>query len=107
MPAEFECENCIGMMEHGCYCAAMGADGPGGMSEPFPGLAPCQHCFESSGYEARYIPATWYEPAWEDTDYSRPCTNCNGTGSVEMQDATDDELFDDFAEAFDALTATL
>ncbi len=33
-----------------------------------------------SGYEARYIPATWYEPAWEDTDYSRPCEHCNGTG---------------------------
>lgn len=41
---------------------------------------PCPYCFESSGYEARYIPATWYEPAWEDTDYGRPCKHCNGTG---------------------------
>jgi hypothetical protein len=26
----FECEDCIGMAEHGCYCAAMGAEQPGG-----------------------------------------------------------------------------
>lgn len=26
----FECEDCIGMKEHGCYCAAMGATKPGG-----------------------------------------------------------------------------
>jgi hypothetical protein len=44
------------------------------------GKCACPYCFESSGYEARYIPATWYEPAWEDTDYSRPCEHCNGTG---------------------------
>lgn len=44
------------------------------------GECSCPYCFESSGYEARYIPATWYEPAWEDTDYSRPCEHCNGTG---------------------------
>lgn len=29
-PWAFECQNCIGMMEHGCYCAAMGASQPGG-----------------------------------------------------------------------------
>lgn len=27
---DFECENCIGMPEHGCYCAAMGGAAPGG-----------------------------------------------------------------------------
>lgn len=27
---DYECENCIGMIEHGCYCKAMGAAGPGG-----------------------------------------------------------------------------
>lgn len=30
----FECENCLGMMEHGCYCAAMGASQPGGPRGP-------------------------------------------------------------------------
>ncbi len=25
----FECTNCIGMIEHGCYCDAMGASAPG------------------------------------------------------------------------------
>lgn len=40
----------------------------------------CPHCFESSGYMSRTISATWYEPAWEDTDYSRPCSYCHGTG---------------------------
>lgn len=28
----YECENCIGMIEHGCYCAAMGCTAPGGPS---------------------------------------------------------------------------
>lgn len=27
---DYECENCIGMIEHGCYCKAVGAVGPGG-----------------------------------------------------------------------------
>jgi hypothetical protein len=27
---DYECENCIGMREHGCYCKAMGARQPGG-----------------------------------------------------------------------------
>lgn len=44
------------------------------------GQCACPYCFESSGYEARDIPATYYEPAWQDTDYSRPCEHCNGTG---------------------------
>lgn len=26
----FDCEDCIGMKEHGCFCAAMGATAPGG-----------------------------------------------------------------------------
>lgn len=26
---DYECENCIGMVEHGCYCKAMGASAPG------------------------------------------------------------------------------
>lgn len=70
-----------------------------------PGLAPCPHCFESSGYEARWIPDSWTEPGWAESDYGRPCRECNGTGSVEMEDATDDELFEHFDEAFEALCA--
>lgn len=31
-PAAFECEDCIGMKQHGCYCAAHGATKPGGPS---------------------------------------------------------------------------
>lgn len=26
----YDCENCIGMPEYGCYCMAMGASAPGG-----------------------------------------------------------------------------
>jgi len=29
-PRDYECEDCIGMREHGCYCQAMGAVCPGG-----------------------------------------------------------------------------
>lgn len=44
------------------------------------GQCACPYCFESSGFEARDVPATYYEPAWQDTDYTRPCEHCNGTG---------------------------
>jgi hypothetical protein len=27
---DYECEDCIGMRDHGCYCQAMGATAPGG-----------------------------------------------------------------------------
>lgn len=27
-PSYFECEDCIGMIEYGCYCAAMGCIAP-------------------------------------------------------------------------------
>jgi len=27
---DYECQDCIGMIEHGCYCQAMGATQPGG-----------------------------------------------------------------------------
>jgi hypothetical protein len=28
--ADYECQDCIGMIEHGCYCKAVGAVAPGG-----------------------------------------------------------------------------
>jgi hypothetical protein len=37
--AEFECENCIGMPEAGCYCQAVGAIAPGWSAC----RADCQH----------------------------------------------------------------
>jgi hypothetical protein len=36
---DYECVNCIGMPEHGCYCMAMGAVKPGG---PLPST-PAEH----------------------------------------------------------------
>jgi hypothetical protein len=30
----FECQDCLGMKEHGCYCAAVGAIAPGGPLPP-------------------------------------------------------------------------
>jgi hypothetical protein len=73
-------------------------------SQPHRGLGPCPHCFESSGYEARIVPDSWTEPGWAEPDPMRPCPECGGTGSVEMEDAHDDELFEYFDEAMDALT---
>lgn len=73
--------------------------------EPSNGLAPCPHCFESSGYMARHYPHTWYEPGWSEPDPTRRCEVCEGTGYVDAEEATDDELFEAFDEAFDALCA--
>jgi hypothetical protein len=69
------------------------------------GLGPCPYCFESSGYMARCIPDSWWEPGWAEPDPMNRCEECGGTGYVEMEDATDDELFEHFDDAFDALTA--
>lgn len=60
--------------------------------EPYPGLAPCPHCFESSGYAARLVPATWYDPAYAEADPLHPCPYCNGTGDVECEDVTLEDL---------------
>lgn len=69
----------------------------------YTGFAPCPFCFESSGHPARYIPATWWEPAWEDVDYSRNCPECEGTGMVECDEP---RTLDDLeSEEWDADTA--
>lgn len=60
--------------------------------EPHPGYAPCPNCFESSGYMAQTIRATWTDPAYEDCDYSRRCSECEGTGMVECEPRTLDDL---------------
>lgn len=58
--------------------------------EPHPGLAPCPHCFESSGY-------IWeHGNDWESGPWSNqtniPCSHCHGTGSVEAEPITLDDL---------------
>jgi hypothetical protein len=40
----YDCEDCIGMREHGCYCAAMGAAQPGGPATTQADLLPCPFC---------------------------------------------------------------
>lgn len=96
MGTSFECKDCIGMKEHGCYCASMGASEPGGHAvedpEPYAGHAPCPHCFESSGYAARIIPDSWWEPGWAEPDPLSPCPYCEGTGYVECDLVTLEDL---------------
>jgi hypothetical protein len=58
----------------------------------YPGQDPCPHCFESSGYMGRVHAATWWEPAWEDADPTRPCPHCNATGVVDSPLVTLDDL---------------
>lgn len=65
--------------------------------EPFPGLAPCPHCFESSGYASRRVSDTWEQPGWDEPDPTRPCPYCKGTGDVECETATLEDL-DELAE---------
>lgn len=73
-------------------------------SQPQKGDAPCPYCFESSGYMARTVPDTWWEPGWAEPDPLRRCEECGGTGSVDAEDAIDEELFEYFDEAMEALT---
>lgn len=63
-----------------------------GPYEPEPSYAPCPCCFESSGYGGQVVPATWTDPSYEDVDYSRRCPECNGTGLVECDLRTMDDL---------------
>jgi len=46
----FDCEDCIGMKEHGCYCAAVGAVAPGGPLNRET-IVPCEAC----GSEGRVL----------------------------------------------------
>ena len=66
-------------------------------------MAPCPHCFESSGY-------VWvHGNDWNSGPWSHqtniPCRECEGRGYVDAEDATDDELFAIFDDAMDALCA--
>lgn len=54
--------------------------------ERYTGFAPCPYCFESSGFGARIIPATWDEPSWAEPDPMNPCPHCDHTGMVEADE---------------------
>lgn len=74
-------------------------------------MAPCPHCFESSGYAERVHPHTWDDPAWSDADPTRPCPFCDHTGMVPASEATPDDWDEDFYDpgylaALDAQSAT-
>jgi hypothetical protein len=73
----------------------------------YTGFAPCPRCFESSGYMSKIVSASWTDPSYEDTDYTRRCEECNGKGFVECQPATFDDLIEEWFEADQALEATL
>lgn len=57
------------------------------MIDRYEGQAPCPACFESSGFMPRWHPHTWEEPGWEDSDPSRPCKYCMGTGTIDADEA--------------------
>lgn len=61
-----------------------------GDDERYPGYAPCPCCFESSGY-------VWeHGNDWESGPWSHqtniPCRECNGTGMVEAEPITLEDL---------------
>ena len=53
--------------------------------ESYPGQAPCPHCFESSGYAARIVSATWTDPSYAESDPCSPCPYCETTGTVDSE----------------------
>ena len=59
-------------------------------------MAPCPCCFESSGFNARIIPHTYWEPGWAEPDPTSPCGYCNGTGEVPSDETRPDDRDEDF-----------
>jgi hypothetical protein len=60
------------------------------MSDRYEPHAPCPHCFESSGFAARIIPDSYWEPGYAEPDPLSPCPYCEGTGVVPADDACPD-----------------
>lgn len=58
--------------------------------EPYPGQAPCPHCYESSGYVWEHG-NDWNSGPWSNQT-NIPCKHCNGTGSVDAPLVTLDDL---------------
>lgn len=106
MSATFECEDCIGMAAHGCYCAAIGATQPGGPlsleEEPYPGYAPCPDCYESCGFNG-YWHTSWDDPGSFQENPSDPCRECHGTGWVECELISQEDLERDLTPGEDAM----
>lgn len=78
---DYECADCIGMHEHGCYCKAMGALQPGGPlpSEDRPLFVPCEVC----GTEGRIFTSRYggNDPdVWD----AGPCPVCHGACVVDV-----------------------
>jgi hypothetical protein len=61
-----------------------------GDDEPYPGYAPCPHCFESCGFVCEF------GTDWNDGPYVHqtriPCRECEGTGMVEAEPITMEDL---------------
>ena len=66
--------------------------------EPYVGEQGCPHCFESSGFAHRIVYGGWSEPDYAEADPSNPCPYCHGTGMVECEVRTLEDLD---AEAMD------
>jgi DnaJ-class molecular chaperone len=78
--ADYECENCIGMAEYGCYCQSQGAIAPGGPAAPKTVRVLCEAC----GGEGRIYKSKWggNDPdVWD----AGQCPACEGTAYVEVE----------------------
>lgn len=60
------------------------------------GQAPCPHCFESSGYVWEHG-NDWNSGPWSHQT-NIPCSYCDGTGSVEDEPMTLDDMDEAFGE---------
>lgn len=78
----FECQNCIGMPEYGCYCMAMGCIAPCTLPpDPDERFVPCDACGGDGGWDG-------YSCAYLGSDPWRECTRCGGTGKIETRPVT-------------------
>jgi hypothetical protein len=64
--------------------------------DPYPGLAPCPACFESCGYVVEFG-NDWNSGPWSNQT-NIPCKVCNGTGGVECEPVTLDDLLNEAAD---------
>ncbi len=81
---DYECEDCIGMIEHGCYCKAMGAIAPGGPAGPEDvpqEWIVCEACCGEgevgTGRMSHSVNSATIDPPWE---IMERCPECNGVG---------------------------
>lgn len=72
---------------HDCYRPG---DCDGSCAHPYPGQAPCPHCFESSGYVWEHG-NDWDSGPWSHQTNIQ-CRECSGTGTVDSPLATLEDL---------------